>query len=76
MIDLEEPKPDYSRSERLERKIERLRKEDEALRGRDWNYYQQLKKKDINAYLSPKVQVQLMKDAVALGDDFGMPDEE
>ena len=40
---------------------------------RDWNYYQQLKKENPRAYLDPKIAIQMHDDAIALGDDFGMP---
>lgn len=40
---------------------------------RDWNYYQELKKSNPRLYLDPKIAVQMHDDAIALGDDFGMP---
>jgi len=40
---------------------------------RDWNYYQELKKTNPRLYLDPKIAVQMHDDAIALGDDFGMP---
>lgn len=40
---------------------------------RDWNYYQELKKKDPYIYLDPKIAIQMHDDAIALGDAFGMP---
>lgn len=40
---------------------------------RDWNYYQELNKRDPRAYLDRKIAIQMHNDAVALGDDFGMP---
>jgi hypothetical protein len=42
---------------------------------RDWNYYQELKKKDPKIYLDPKIAVQMHEDAIALGDRFGMPED-
>jgi len=42
---------------------------------RDWNYYQELKKKDPKVYLDPKIAVQMHEDAIALGDRFGMPED-
>lgn len=40
---------------------------------RDWNYYQELKKTNPRLYLDPKIGVQMHDDAIALGDDFGLP---
>ena len=40
---------------------------------RDWNYYQELKKTNPRLYLDPKLTLQMHDDAIALGDDFGMP---
>ena len=40
---------------------------------RDWNYYQELKKRDPKLYYAPKTLVQMDRDAQELGDDFGMP---
>jgi chaperonin cofactor prefoldin len=37
---------------------------------RDYNYYQNLKKTDPKLYLDPKIQVQMEKDALAMGMDF------
>jgi hypothetical protein len=37
---------------------------------RDFNYYQNLKKTDPKLYLDPKIQVQMEKDALAMGMDF------
>jgi len=42
---------------------------------RDWNYYQELKKKDPKIYLDPKIAVQMHEDAIALGERFGMPED-
>lgn len=42
---------------------------------RDWNYYQELNKKDPRAYLDPKIAIQMHNDAIALGDAFGLPDD-
>jgi hypothetical protein len=42
---------------------------------RDWNYYQELNKRDPRAYLDPKIAIQMHNDAIALGNDFGMPSE-
>jgi hypothetical protein len=40
---------------------------------RDWNYYQELNKRDPRAYLDPKIAIQMHNDAIELGDRFGMP---
>mgnify|MGYP006940498301 CR=1 FL=1 len=40
---------------------------------RDWNYYQNLKKENPRLYLDPKIAIQMHEDAMALGDDFGVP---
>jgi len=37
---------------------------------RDWNYYENLRKKDPSAWLDKKIAVQMEKDAQALGKDF------
>jgi hypothetical protein len=37
---------------------------------RTWSYYQELRKKDPKKYYDPKTQVQLHKDAMALGESF------
>lgn len=42
---------------------------------RDWNYYQELKRKDPKIYLDPKIAVQMHEDAIALGERFGMPED-
>lgn len=38
---------------------------------RNWNYYQELRRKDRRAYFSPAVQKQMMQDKMRLGDKFG-----
>lgn len=40
---------------------------------RDWNFYQKLRQKEPKVYYDPKTQVQMHKDAIALGNDFGTP---
>lgn len=42
---------------------------------RDWNYYQELKKTNPKLYLDPKLTLQMHDDAMALGPDFGMPED-
>lgn len=37
---------------------------------RTWSYYQELKNKDRKAYLDPKMQTQMARDAVELGEEF------
>lgn len=37
---------------------------------RTWTYYQELKKKNPQAYWDPKTNTQMLKDAIALGDEF------
>lgn len=37
---------------------------------RTWSYYQELRKKDPNAWLDRKTAVQMQKDAIELGDEF------
>lgn len=37
---------------------------------RTWSYYQKIREKDPRAYHSPKIQDQMYKDALALGDRF------
>lgn len=39
---------------------------------RDWNYYQSLKAKSPNEYWAPKTQLQMHRDADALGEKFGI----
>jgi hypothetical protein len=39
---------------------------------RDWNFYQDLKKKNPTEYWAPKTQLQMHRDAEALGDAFGV----
>lgn len=46
-----------------------------TVQKRDWNYYQELKKKDPRLYLDPKIAVQMHDDAIALGAAFGMPED-
>lgn len=46
-----------------------------SVQKRDWNYYQELKKNNPRLYLDPKIAVQMHDDAIALGDDFGMPQD-
>lgn len=38
---------------------------------RDWNYYMEMKRTNPNAFLDPKIQVQMHNDAIELGDAFG-----
>ena len=38
---------------------------------RDWNYYQNLRRQNSKEYYTPKVQQQMMKDKLRLGDRFG-----
>jgi hypothetical protein len=40
--------------------------------SRDWKYYENLRKEKPEVYYSPKTQIQLHKDAEALGSKFGM----
>lgn len=40
---------------------------------RDYNYYQELKKTNPKIYLDPKISAQMERDAIALGDAFGLP---
>lgn len=42
---------------------------------RDWNFYQEMKKNNPRMYLDPKIAVQMHEDALALGSDFGMPED-
>lgn len=42
---------------------------------RNWAYYQELKKTNPRLYLDPKIAIQMHDDAVALGDDFGLPQD-
>jgi hypothetical protein len=37
---------------------------------RNWNYYENLRKEKPELYFDPKTQIQLHKDAIALGDNF------
>ena len=43
----------------------------QASNTRDWNYYQKLRRENPNQYYSPKVQQQLIKDRMNMGDKFG-----
>ena len=38
---------------------------------RDWNFYQNLRRQNSKEYYTPKVQQQMMKDKLRLGDRFG-----
>ena len=42
---------------------------------RDWNYYQELKKTNPKLYLDRKIANQMHDDAIALGDEFGLPQD-
>lgn len=42
---------------------------------RDWNYYQEMKKTNPRLYLDPKIAIQMHDDAIALGDEFGLPQD-
>ncbi len=46
-----------------------------TVQKRDWNYYQELNKRDPRAYLDPKIAIQMHNDAIELGDAFGMPSD-
>lgn len=46
-----------------------------AIAKRDWNYYQEMKKNNPKMYLDPKIAIQMHDDAIALGADFGMPQD-
>jgi hypothetical protein len=41
-----------------------------APKARTWSYYKELKKRDPNAWYDPKVQTQMFKDRMELGDAF------
>ncbi len=45
-----------------------------TVQKRDWNYYQELNKRDPRAYLDPKIAIQMHNDAIELGAAFGMPE--
>jgi hypothetical protein len=51
-------------------KINKLLADDAAQQKRTWSYYQEIKKADLNKYLSPKVQQQMHRDASDLGSAF------
>lgn len=40
---------------------------------KDWNYYQELKKTNPKLYLDPKIANEMHDQAIALGEDFGLP---
>jgi len=42
---------------------------------RDWNYYEKMRKENPVLYNNPKTQVQMHKDAIALKDAFGIPQD-
>jgi len=42
---------------------------------RDWAFYEKMRKENPNQYRDPKTQVQMHKDAIALKDAFGIPQD-
>jgi hypothetical protein len=70
MIDLDNP---YS--PKIQRVIDKLVSDEKEQNQRTWAYYQELKKTNPKLYLDPKIAAQMDKDAIALGDAFGMPNE-
>jgi hypothetical protein len=67
------PYPMYST--RIQKQIKKMLAEDEKSKERDWDYYEKLRKKDLDKYLSPDTQKQ-MQDDILNNPDFGMPDDE
>lgn len=66
----EDSRPDYTGAPRSS-----LRNDSFAPKTvkRDYMYYQELKKTNPMLYLDPKIAVQMEKDAIELGDAFGLP---
>ena len=64
-----QPSPAGSKSD-IRQKLEKLIADEEAQKKRTWTYYQEIRHKDPHKYLMPKIQVQMMKDAAALGEAF------
>jgi hypothetical protein len=62
-------------SHQLPRNIQRPTTFAPTAKRRDWNYYQEMKKNNPRMYLDPKIAVQMHEDALALGADFGMPED-
>jgi hypothetical protein len=60
----------YTESLDLERKIQKLRDEDKAQKGRTWAFYEKLRKENPDLYRTAKTHEQMVKDAVALGTAF------
>lgn len=62
-------------SHNLPRNVQRPTSFAPSAQKRDWNYYQEMKKNNPRMYLDPKIAVQMHNDAMALGRDFGMPED-
>jgi hypothetical protein len=73
-VHIVEPSP--TQQHLLKKKIQKVIEEHEAQSKRTWRWYQDLKAKDSNKYWHPKTQVQMHKDAEALGDAFADGDFE
>ena len=54
----------------LEKQVRKLIDASEAQKRRTWSYYQDLKTKNPTEYWRTKTQVQMHKDALALGEAF------
>jgi len=61
---------EYTPSPETRRHIEKLVSEEKAQKSRDWAYYENLRNTDPAKYWLPKTQVQMHRDAEALGKAF------
>jgi hypothetical protein len=66
---------DATYSPKIQKQLDKLLADEEAQNKRTWAYYQELKKTNPKLYLDPKISVQMDKDAIALGDAFGLPND-
>ncbi len=74
-LDIQQSEPRRAAfDQNLEKKIQKLRSDAESQRNRTWAFYQELKKSNPTEYWRPKTQVQMHKDAEALGDAFANGD--
>ena len=70
------PPQGYDPSPKTRKQMERLLSEEKAQQGRNWAYYENLRKTDPAKYWHPRTQVQMHRDSDALGKAFEPSEED
>ena len=65
----------YTPTPKTRKQIEKILSDEKAQKGRTWEYYENLRRTEPAKYWMPKTQVQLHRDADALGKTFEPFDE-